>query len=488
MTTKIQGKDGEGKPQEYIIPNKNKWDLFDLVGYDTSHPTVRAFHDSSARVKVAIAPRRGGKSYSAAHDILPDILVPNTVHWIVGPNYSLAEKEFRVIHEKLVLGRDKLGLPKPRVCNTNPRSGSLYIKWGPPWNTIVEGKSADNPDGLLGEAVNTVIYSEGAQLGRGIRERYVEPTLTTTKGREVIPTTPTVNAEWVHELYMKGMDGVLGIESFQWGVQGNPTYDLEEFEYRKALLGEDNPAFKEQYLGEWVFYGGLVYPQFQESLHVIEPFDIPESWPRIRGIDFGHRDPFVCLWAAIGPEGELYFYREYYTTEGAPIKQHAEFIKEYSKGENMKQTIADPSGKQAIEDLAYNGIGCNIANNDRQAGRMRVQEYLLPTPDGVVPFSYKNKPIVESRDKWPRLYVFNTCKETAREFKYFRWKEKPDKAWAEGQKESTEGDDHAMDTLRYMCMSRPSPFRERKRVNPKSFMGIMNKIRANRFSSQYIGG
>ena len=341
---------------------------------------------------------------------------------------------------------------------------------------------------MLGEAVNTVLYSEGAQLSRGIREKYVEPTLSTTKGREIIPTTPAVGAEWVHELVMKGLEGVKGVEAFHWGVDGNPTYDLEEFEYRKMLLGEDNPVFREQYLGEWVFYGGLVYPEFRENTHVIEPFEIPESWPRIRGIDFGHRDPFVCLWAAIGPEGEMYFYREYYTEEGAPIRHHADQIKRYSKGEKIRQTIADPSGKQAIDDLSYCGIGCNPANNDRQAGKMRMAEYLLPTPDGVIPWPHRDRPIAESREKWPRAYFFNTMKNTIREFKYFRWKEKPEKAWAEGQKEKTEGDDHAMDTARYMFMSRPSPFRERNRVNPKSFKGYMNKIKAMTTPNQYIGG
>ena len=472
--------------------NASKWKLFDMLGYKVNHPQVKSFHDSNDRVKVAIAPRRGGKSYSAAHDIIPDILIPGgeslRTHWIVGPNYSLAEKEFRIIHEKLVLNRDKLGLPKPKICHTNPKSGSLLIKWGPPWNTVVEGKSGENPDSLLGEAVHTVIYSEGAQLGRGIREKFVEPTLSTTKGREIIPTTPSAHAEWVHELYMKGIEGFEGIGSFQWGIQGNPTYDVSEFEYRKKLLGENNPVFQEQYLGQWVFYGGAVYPTFRENLHVIEPFDIPDSWPRIRGIDFGHRDPFVCLWAAIGPEGEIYFYREYYCREGAPLKHHATMIKELSGNERIKYTVADPSGKQAIEDLAYEGIGCISGNNDFSAGRMRVLEYLLSTPEGVVPYPLQDTPAKESRDRWPRVYYFNTMKETAREHKYYRWKERPERAFAQGEAEKTEGEDHAMDTERYMIMTRPSPFRATLHAPVKSFQGHMNKIRRNRLSTQYIGG
>ena len=39
----------------------------------------------------------------------------------------------------------------------------------------------------------------------------------------------------------------------------------------------------------------------------------------------------------------------------------------------------------------------------------------------------------------------------------------------EGEKERTEGDDHAMDSLRYLLMTRPSPFLAERRLKPGSF-------------------
>ena len=465
------------------VPIIDKWLLFKELGYEVKHPVVRSFHESNSRIKVASAPRRTSKSYAAAKDVLADILTPGTRGWIVGPNYSLAEKEFRYIHEDLVLNRKKLGLPGPKVCQTNARSGQLYIRF--PWGSIVEGKSADNPESLLGEAVDWVIYSEAAQLPRHIRERYVHPTVITKKGREIVPTTPDQGGEWVHELVEKGEQGTHGIESFHWDVTANPKYDMEEFERAKRFYGEESPVFREQYLGEWVFYGGRVYGTFQEATHVIDPFDIPSDWPVIRGIDFGHRDPFVCLWCAVGPNSELYFYDEYYSREGKSIREHAQEIKARSFGRKISLTVGDPSAAQAIDDICYEGIPTISGNNDRTAGRLRFLEYLMQTEDGVPPWPIRDLPITQSQRKWPRVYVFKTLTEFRREMRYYRWKEGSQR---EGDREKTEGDDHAMDTARYIVNTRPSPYKITPRVSEKSFMGWMNRIRASKPNPNLIGG
>lgn len=461
----------------------DKWKLFEMLGYDVTHPEVRRFHNSESRIKVASAPRRTSKSYAAAKDVLPDVLTPGTRGWIVGPNYSLAEKEFRYIHEDLVLGRKKLDLPAPKICQTNARSGQLYIKF--PWGSIVEGKSADNPESLLGEAVDWVIYSEAAQLPRHIRERYVHPTVITKKGREIVPTTPDQGGEWVHELVEKGETGSHGIDSFHWDVTANPKYDMEEFERAKRFYGEDSPVFREQYMGEWVFYGGRVYGTFQEATHVIEPFDIPKDWPVIRGIDFGHRDPFVCLWCAVGPSSELYFFQEYYSREGKSIREHAMEIKARSMGMRISLTVGDPTAAQAIDDICFEGIPTVSGNNDRTAGRLRFLEYLMQTEDGVPPWPIRDLPIAVSQKKWPRAYVFKGLTEFRREMRYYRWKEG---AQREGDKEKTEGDDHAMDTARYIVNTRPSPYKLTPRFSEKSFLGWMHRIRSDKPNPNFIGG
>jgi len=118
--------------------------------------------------------------------------------------------------------------------------------------------------------------------------------------------------------------------------------------------------------------------------------------------------------------------------------------------------VGDPAAKQQIDDLCFEGVPTISANHDRTAGRMRVLEYMQPSEDGVPPWPLRDLPAQFSRKNWPRMYIFNNLKETLREIRYFRWKEG---SRTEGDKEKTEGDDHAMDVMRYVCMTRPSPYK-----------------------------
>ncbi len=445
-----------------------KWRLFDALGYRPRHAEVSRFHESKARIKLAVCPARSSKSYSAAKDVLPDLFVPGCRGWIVGPNYTLAEKEFRYIHDDLVVkGVRDFGLPRPQRVSTIAKSGGLFIKWGAPLNVTIEAKTAENPQTLLGEEVDFIIYSEAAQLPRAIHEKYCYPRTITKQGRIIIPTTPESKAEWLYDMWDKGRSGNdERIDTFTWDVTANPAYRIEEFEWAKNFYGEDHPAFREQFLGEWVFYTGLVYPSFSKDMHIIDPFRIPQDWPKFRVIDFGSRDPFCCLWYAVGPNSEIYVYREYYERNpSVPSMQHAEAIRLRTASEHIQWTIADPSAKQLITDMAHFGVApIRAADNDRTAGRVRVMEYLQPTEYGKPPYNHGKRPMGKTR--WPKLYIFSDCVELIGEIKFYRWKESKAR---EGEKERTEGSDHAMDCLRYLCMDRPSPLKSLQLTPAGSF-------------------
>ena len=67
-------------------------------------------------------------------------------------------------------------------------------------------------------------------------------------------------------------------------------------------------------LGKWVAAEGAVYSEWQPEIHVVEPFDIPESWARLLAVDFGYVNPFVCQWWAVDGDGRMILYREVYKT------------------------------------------------------------------------------------------------------------------------------------------------------------------------------
>jgi len=73
--------------------------------------------------------------------------------------------------------------------------------------------------------------------------------------------------------------------------------------------------------GRWVAAEGTVYT-FDKRLHVVDEMPAGwETWRKIRAIDFGFTNPFVCLWIAIDPDGRLYVYRQLYMTERT-VDQH----------------------------------------------------------------------------------------------------------------------------------------------------------------------
>jgi hypothetical protein len=88
---------------------------------------------------------------------------PNKMIWIVGPTYDLAEKEFRVIWNDLIVNQ-KLGKDKRVKRAYSKRAGDMFIQF--PWGTRVECRSAEHPEYLVGEALDHVIMSEAAKHKR----------------------------------------------------------------------------------------------------------------------------------------------------------------------------------------------------------------------------------------------------------------------------------------------------------------------------------
>ena len=89
-------------------------------------------------------------------------------------------------------------------------------------------------------------------------------------------------------------------------------------------------------LGKWARAEGLVFPMWEPSRHLVSVPDEwaawggypPPEWPRYRGIDFGYRNPFVCLWVAENPAtGVRHVYREWSMSEML-VEDHAKVIRE----------------------------------------------------------------------------------------------------------------------------------------------------------------
>lgn len=209
------------------------------------------------------------------------------------------------------------------------------------------------------------------------------------------------------------------------------------------LTGARKPRLRH---GKWVQAEGVVYDDWDRQIHIVDPFEIPASWRRIRAIDFGYANPFVCLWIAIDDDCRIYVYREIYFTKRT-VKVHAKQINELSSGETYEFSVSDHDAEDRAT-LLENGIATIAARKEVNPGIEKVQERLKDAGDGRT-----------------RLYVFRNCLierdpglsdakkpcSILEEFDSYSWPKTPD---GKAHKELPEKlNDHAMDALRYAAMA-----------------------------------
>ena len=120
----------------------------------------------------------------AAHEIMPWLLTPNTRGWIVGPNYSLANKIAREV-KRIVITELRLPLDSKKEI-----SGDLYYMKLAGLNSEIVVKSADATDSLIGEGIDYLIVDEAALIPQNVYEMYLRPTLSDREGWALFISTP----------------------------------------------------------------------------------------------------------------------------------------------------------------------------------------------------------------------------------------------------------------------------------------------------------
>ena len=122
------------------------------------------------------------------------------IFWIVGPNFSDSEKEFRVIWNYI----KKLEIPMCKPSYNSPETGDMIITL---WDGAMQivAKSAQNPERLVGEGLSGVILSEAAKLKESIWYKYIRPTLADFQGWSFSSSTPE-GKNWFYRLWQDGQD------------------------------------------------------------------------------------------------------------------------------------------------------------------------------------------------------------------------------------------------------------------------------------------
>ena len=100
-------------------------------------------------------------------------------------------------------------------------------------------------------------------------------------------------------------------EFMEWA--DNPFLDPKEVNALTESLSVD--VLESRRYGRFTDGAGLVYPEFDENVHVIDPFPVPKEWQDAISIDPGLNNPLSAHWYAVDYDGTVYVIAEHYEEE-----------------------------------------------------------------------------------------------------------------------------------------------------------------------------
>ena len=255
--------------------------------------------------------------------------------------------------------------------------------------------------------------------------------------------TPLKGLTFVYEeIYLnRSRDPDVWYEFMEWA--DNPFLSKKEIARLSATMSDD--TLQSRRYGRFASREGLVYPEFDERVHVIEPFSVPPAWQENISIDPGLKNPLSAHWYAVDHDGNVYVVAEHYAA-GQDINYHARAILEMSEKLGWKR---DAKGR--VSALIDSAAGARTLASSKSVTELFYERGILADPrveKDVFAGIERVKLYLDRKNGLPDLYIFSGCVNMIREFKSYFW----------GSGESpVKRDDHAMDELRYFLMSRPRP-------------------------------
>ena len=380
------------------------------------------------RFKVLCAGRRWGKStlaLTAALTVLAE--KKNAIAAVVAPTYQQA---------KDIYWRDPMKIPSiiPPDAIAKKNDSELFLQLKAT-NSYLYLRGSDRPDTLRGLRYDFVVLDEYAQMKEKVWEEIIQPALLDAGGTAMFISTP-FGYDKFYKLWKKGQKMDKEWKSWRYTSYDNPYLDKKVIEQARTDTDED--TFAQEYLAEFRKLKGMVYKDFDRSVHVIPPKEISPYQSHYRAIDFGYVNPTAVLFTAIDDDKNLIIYDEIYRS-GLQTPDLYEVIRQKSVGRNFLNTVADSAQRSDIEELQKYGLG--VYGISKTSGT-RNEDWT----------TYRIRRVAEKL-RTKKLFIFNHCKNLIFEFENYRYQEvKEDERTKEIPLKIN---DHALDALSYLIVSLP---------------------------------
>jgi hypothetical protein len=420
----------------------DKGAYFDKMNYHP-HPGQTEFHNCVKRFRVAPNGRRFGKTMMGAYEVEPTAFTVSKhitggaqMGWICGPQYSDAEKEFKIVYDDF----RKIGIDKESIkFQNNVDNGQMKIVTN--WGFELVCKSAKHPETLVGDGLDFVLMVEAGRHKRRTWAQYIRPTLSDKKGWAAFTGVPEGKSEnsLLYSLFNRGRDPKFP----SWWSQRFPSWSntvifpggRQDPEIVEAAADLTEDEFNRQYGAQFVDKVGAVMQEWDDDIH-LGTFPYNPAWPLYMAIDYGFTNPFVVLFIQVDEWGRVYVIKEDRWTQVDTVQVARNLLEMYpsyaspliSKCVRMYPDPAEPDDtmtmSNALKIPAMKNTGGELKT------RLALIRQALKTKPEHVPVGHP--------DRQPGLFIDRSCETLA-------WEMREGYRWPETRSEVRSDSEHPMD-------------------------------------------
>lgn len=275
-------------------------------------------------------------------------------------------------------------------------------------------------------------------------------------GRWWLTCTPLTEPWMYDEIYSNPKHFCINVD-----IRDNPHLNEEQIKVFEDSLTEDE---KEARLhGKFMHLSGLVYPEFEVSVHVRPSTTvIPPDWPRRLMVDPHDRRPFAMSWAAVDPLDRLWIYREWplemfhkLTSSRRSVQDYVHLIREAENGEEVYRRLMDSRfGKQPKMQIEGRDMQDqpNLFDMFDEKGMTFEPSYWTQSLSSADPGhqEVKNRLRVSAITSEPSIFVLSNCINTIYAFQHNVWE-------SDREKQGQFAKDF-LDLVRFAVMDEPKYF------------------------------
>ncbi len=293
------------------------------------------------------AGRRWGKSRVCAYLVLRQLLIPNSLVWIVTPNYLLSEIIVDYVREwlDLLLKNNKYSFNKKPFFKIVLPNGSELV-----------AKSSRAEAGMLGRSINLAIMDEAAKINQEIWTKYLKPTTHDRRAKTVFISTPD-GLNWFYDKYNELLEKKC---AFHFRSIDNPLFKKDQ--WQDAMDTLPLQTFQQEYEAAFMSTAGSVFSGIEDIVGNYEFKDYKEGHTYIIGADFGKVNDFT-----------VYTVLDFYTKEVVYIDRFKEMDYNLQK-ERLRDLTSKFGGAMVIMDS--HGVGDPIYD-DLLREKINIQDYKI---------------------------------------------------------------------------------------------------------------